>query len=140
MTADPEVMRHVGGVRSPEESWRQLATVAGHWILRGYGLWAVERRDDGVLVGRVGLWNPEGWPGLELGWTLARHAWGHGYATEAARAAMEWAWTALGAEELISIITPDNAASIRVAERLGLEPLRDDTKDGKPVRIYGIER
>ena len=77
MSADPEVMRFLGGALDRAQSWRQLATHAGHWVLRGYGNWAVERKADGVLLGRVGLWNPEGWPGLEVGWKLARDAWGH---------------------------------------------------------------
>jgi RimJ/RimL family protein N-acetyltransferase len=67
MAADPEVMRYVGGVLDPVESWRQMALFAGHWALRGYGLWALERKEDGALIGRAGLWNPEGWPGLEIG-------------------------------------------------------------------------
>jgi RimJ/RimL family protein N-acetyltransferase len=117
-----------------------MATHAGHWLLRGYGVWAVERQTDGAFVGRVGLWNPAGWPGLEVGWTLARDAWGQGYATEAARTAVEWAWAVLGAEGLISIIDPGNAASIRVAERLGARPLRDEMLYGSTVVIYGIDR
>jgi RimJ/RimL family protein N-acetyltransferase len=140
LTADPEVMRYVGGELDRAQSWRQLAFNAGHWVLRGYGLWAVERTADRTLVGRVGLWNPEGWPGLELGWALARSAWGQGYATEAARAAMAWAWSALHAARLISIIHPDNAPSLRVAGRLGLRPLREDILHGQPVVIFGIDR
>jgi RimJ/RimL family protein N-acetyltransferase len=138
MTADPEVMRFMGGVIDAGESWRQLALFVGHWVLRGYGLWAVER--DGALIGRVGLWRPGGWPGLEVGWLLARGAWGRGYATEAARASMEWAWSELGASQLISIIAPDNVASVRVGERLGMRPLREDTLRGHRVVIHGVER
>ena len=63
-----------------------MALFIGHWALRGYGIWVVER--EGALIGRIGLWQPEGWPGLEVGWLLGRDAWGHGYATEAARASM----------------------------------------------------
>jgi RimJ/RimL family protein N-acetyltransferase len=137
MAADPEVMRFLGGVLDRPRAWRQMALHAGHWSLRGYGTWAVERRRDGVLVGRVGLWNPDGWPGLEVGWMLAREAWGQGYATEAGAAAMRWAWTALGAEELISTIDPENVASIRVAERLGLRRLRAEPVDGRPAVIFG---
>jgi RimJ/RimL family protein N-acetyltransferase len=140
MAASPEVMRFLGGVLTPAESWRTLAQHAGHWILRGYGQWAIERRVDGVLLGRAGLWHPEGWPGLELGWSLARHAWGQGYATEAARAALDWTWASLETDRLISIIAPANAASIRVAERLGLALDREQTLDGKPVRVYAIDR
>ncbi len=140
MSADPEVMRYVGGVLDRPQTWRQLALVVGHWALRGYGLWAVERKRDAALVGRVGLWNPAGWPGLEVGWTLTRHAWGQGYATEAAGAAMQWAWTELNASELVSVIHRENAASIRVAERLGLRPRREGTFKGERCTIWGIDR
>jgi RimJ/RimL family protein N-acetyltransferase len=146
MSADPEVMRYLGAVHDRAGSWRRMALHAGHWALRGYGNWVVERKADGVLIGRVGLWNPEGWPGLEVGWTLARHAWGQGYATEAASATMEWAWTVLDAPRLISVIHPENLASARVAERVGLRRLREETlhseswPDGLTVVIFGIEQ
>jgi RimJ/RimL family protein N-acetyltransferase len=146
MSADSEVMRYLGGAHDRAESWRRMALHAGHWALRGYGNWAVERKADGAFMGRVGLWNPEGWPGLEVGWTLARAVWGQGYATEAGRAAMDWAWADLDVRRLISVIHPDNRASIRVAERLGLRALRKDTirsegsLDRLIVMIFGIER
>ena len=138
ITGDPEVMRFMGGTLDRADAWRQMAMFAGHWELRGYGLWAVER--DGTLIGRVGLWQPEGWEGLEVGWLLGRDAWGHGYATEAARASVEFAWAELGAERLISLIAPDNLASARVAERLGMLPLRDSTLFGNPIVVHGLER
>jgi RimJ/RimL family protein N-acetyltransferase len=140
MSADPEVMRFLGGVSDRQQAWRSMALHAGHWALKGYGSWVVTRKSDGVLLGRVGLWEPEGWPGLEIGWTLARHAWGRGYALEAARAAMEWTWSVLEAPRLISVIAPDNKASVRLAERLGMRPVRRDTLDGATVVIYGVER
>jgi RimJ/RimL family protein N-acetyltransferase len=90
------------------------------------------------VIGRAGLWNPEGWPGLEVGWKLAREAWGQGYATEAARAAIEWAWTELRVPGLISVIRPENARSIHVAERLGFAPGREETVLGVGVVIYEI--
>ena len=91
--ADSEVMRYISGHPvSRADAWRSLAVMIGHWALRGYGMWGVERVSDGAFVGRVGLWNPEGWPGLEVGWTLAKEFWGQGYATEAARAAMKFAF------------------------------------------------
>src|SRR5215470_13677785 len=96
MCADPEVMRYPA--RKPmtrAEAWRNMAMVLGHWQLRGYGLWAVEDRESGLLAGRAGLWRPEGWPGLEVGWTLRREFWGRGYATEAGRAALDHAVTTL---------------------------------------------
>ncbi len=117
---DPEVTRFLSGNPvSRIDAWRSLAVMIGHWALRGYGMWAVERRSDGVFVGRVGLWNPEGWPGLEVGWTLGKEFWGQGYATEAARAAMDFAFLTQDISRLLSVIDIDNLASQRVAERLG---------------------
>ena len=138
MCADPEVMRFIGSGRAIErdEAWRNIAVFIGHWQLRGYGLWAVERRDDGTFLGRVGLWQPEGWPGLENGWMLARPHWGHGYATEAASATEEFAWTQIGAPELISLIQPDNHASRHVAERLGMQVDRRARLGSNEVLVY----
>jgi RimJ/RimL family protein N-acetyltransferase len=138
ITADPEVMRFMGGPLDRVDTWRQMAVFAGHWELRGYGLWVVERA--GELIGRVGLLKPEGWPGLEVGWLLGRHAWGHGYATEAARASVEYAWRELGAQELISLIAPDNTPSQRVAQRLGMRPGEDYDLRGTPVVIHRLDR
>jgi len=138
MSADPEVMRYIGSGRplDREESWRQIAVFIGHWQLRGYGLWAVERREDSEFIGRVGLWQPEGWPGLENGWLLGREHWGHGYATEAGAAAEEFAWMRLKAPELISVIQPENRASRRVAERLGMEIARRGRLGTNDVLVY----
>ena len=121
MVADPEVMRFIGDGKplSRPFAWRNLAMMIGHWQLRGYGLWAVEERSSGQLVGRIGFWNPEGWPGFELGWMLRRQSWGRGYATEGARAALDFAFRNLKQPAVISLILPGNAASIRVAQRLG---------------------
>jgi RimJ/RimL family protein N-acetyltransferase len=90
--ADLEVMEFLGPVMARRDAWRAMAMALGHWQLRGYGSWAVEERATGQLVGRIGLYNPEGWPGLEVGWTLARAAWGRGYATEGARASLDYAF------------------------------------------------
>jgi RimJ/RimL family protein N-acetyltransferase len=136
IAGDPEVMELLGGVLDREGAWRQMALHAGHWGLRGYGNWALEL--NGRMIGRTGLWFPEGWPGLEVGWALARDAWGRGYATEAARAAMEWAWTELGVPRLISVIRPENVRSVRVAERLGFAPDGEAIVMGVPCVIYAI--
>lgn len=119
IVADAEVMRFLGPQLTRDEAWRNMASGAGHWLLRGYGTWAVERKSDGAMMGRVGLINPEGWPGLEVGWTLGRPYWGSGYATEAARAAMGYGFLTQPVEKLISLIHPDNVASQAVARRLG---------------------
>lgn len=120
--ADPEVMRHIGagGPIARDIAWRQMAMLAGEWPLRGYGQWAVERREGGGLIGRVGFLHPEGWPACELAWLLARDAWGQGLAVEAAGAALACGRERLGVPaELISMIRPGNHRSIRLAERLG---------------------
>jgi RimJ/RimL family protein N-acetyltransferase len=140
MFADPEVTRYIGEGRTlPRwEAWRSMAAMLGHWQLRGYGMWALERRSDGELVGRAGLWNPEGWPGIEAGWTLRREFWGHGYATEAARASLEFAFHELKLPRIISLIHPENHRSIRVAERLGERRDGQTELFGKPALIYAI--
>ncbi len=142
MSADPEVMRYIGNGEPLDRmgSWREIAMHIGHWVLRGYGQWVLERKDDGASLGQAGLWNPPGWPGLEVGWRLARDAWGQGYATEAGQAAIDWAWATLDADQLISVIQPGNVRSIRVAERLGMRRLRETTLKGQAVAIFGIDR
>ena len=139
---DPDVMRYVGDRRVPtlQETWRAVAGWIGHWSLRGYGLWAVVERESGAVIGRAGIINPVDWPAPEVGYLLGRSWWGRGYATEAAAAAMAWGFTTIGFERLISLIDPANAASIRVAERLG-ETLEGETDLwGNRVLIYAIDR
>jgi RimJ/RimL family protein N-acetyltransferase len=121
MCADAEVMKYIGtgATQTRAEAWRAMASFLGHWQLRGYGMWALERKDSGVLVGRAGFIEPEGWPGFELGWLLGRSHWGNGYAIEAARAALDWARTALRRDRVISLIRPGNDRSVRVALALG---------------------
>ena len=120
LCADEEVMRFLGGKTFNRlDAWRHFTSIAGHWHFRGYGLWAVEEKASGSLLGRVGIIDHEGWPGFEVGWTLARAAWGKGYATEAARRAMQYAFEGLKRDRVISLIDRDNRASRQVAERLG---------------------
>jgi RimJ/RimL family protein N-acetyltransferase len=121
MVADAEVMRHIGagGPVGRDVAWRQLALFIGEWTLRGRGQWAVTLRSDGRLIGRAGFLEPEGWPGVELAWLLAHDAWGQGYASEAARAALAWGRDATGLTACISLIRPDNGRSIAMAQRLG---------------------
>lgn len=138
MMADPDVTLYLGDGQplSRADAWRQLAILIGHWSLRGFGLWAVEELSSGEFIGRIGCLEPEGWPGFEVGYALARHAWGRGYAREGAAAALRYARQVLGRREIISLIRPQNAASIRVATSLGA--IRDGTCQffGKPTSIY----
>lgn len=136
--ADVEVMRYIGagGPVGRDAAWRHMALFLGEWALRGHGTWAVERRSDRKLVGRVGFLQPEGWPGCELAWTLARDAWGQGLAFEAARAALAYGRDELGLGELISLIRPDNARSIALAARLGAEADGEIDFMGGHVLVY----
>ncbi len=142
MYSDPEVMRFLetGEPLDRSAAWRSMALHLGHWQLRGFGQWALIEREGGEMAGRAGLWQPEGWPGLEVGWVLRRSHWGHGYATEAARAAIGYAFDVLGADKVISLIRPDNHRSIRVAERLGETYEREVALRGVPVSVYSLGR
>ncbi|MFK7941585.1 MAG: GNAT family N-acetyltransferase [Paracoccaceae bacterium] len=111
--------RFVGGPLDPEQTWRTLATEIGHWSLRGYGRFGVEEKSSGTLVGVIGPWNPEGWPEPEIGWDLMNGHEGKGYATEAGRAALDYAYGTLGWPTAISLVADGNDGSAAVAKRLG---------------------
>lgn len=140
MYGDSAVMRYIENGRPLDRAaaWRSMAVHLGHWRLRGYGQWALVERASGELVGRAGLWHPEGWPGLEVGWLLARRHWGRGFATEGARAALAHAFDVVGAERVISVIRPDNTPSIRVAERLGERYERTIDLRREPAHVYAV--
>lgn len=134
-------MRYLGGKTLDRiQAWRHLAYQLGHWQMLGYGYYAVEEKGSGLLIGRVGYTNHPGWPAFELGWTIIPEYQGRGYATEAARMLLDYAFTTLDRPHVVSLIHPDNAPSRRVAEKLG------QTVEGKtevltmPVLIYGIDR
>lgn len=138
MMAQPEVTRYLGDGQPlmRVDAWRQIAVLLGHWSLRGFGIWAVEERATGRFAGRIGCHEPEGWPGFELAYVLAQPFWGHGYAREGARAALRYAHERLGRTEVISLIRPANAASIRVAEALGGTRSGEIEFFGGPTLIY----
>lgn len=140
LKADPEVQRYLSESWDRARSWRHLAFLVGHWQLGGAGIWAVEHRETGAFLGTVGFCAPEGWPGFELAWTLGRRWWGMGYATEGARAALAHAFTVWNQERVISLIDPENRASIRVAERIG-ESLQGCIHHlDREMLCYGIDR
>lgn len=136
--ADEEVMRHIGagGPVGADVAWRQMAIFNGSWSLRGLGMWAIEERSSGALIGRVGYLCPPDWPGIELGWLLAREHWGRGHAVEAARAARAFGRAHLGVADLISLIRPDNTRSIVLAERLGARLDGALTLMGQQALVY----
>ncbi|WP_433512464.1 GNAT family N-acetyltransferase [Nonomuraea sp. CA-143628] len=139
MLADPEVADGLAETvgTSPADAWRSLATFIGHREIRGYSHWALVEKATGRFVGRAGPWRPHGFPGLGVGWCLAREHWGKGYATEAARASLGYCFGELGADEVISLILPGNARSRSVAERIGHRHLRDTGYRGQTVHVYG---
>ena len=141
LAADPDVMRYLGGkTMNQVEAWRHMAFMVGHWQLRGYGYFALVEKATGEFIGRAGFTNPTGWPGFELGWTVAPWKQRQGFAFEAAQRLLRFAFEDLGKDHVISLIHPDNTPSRRVAEKLG-EQVEGETEIlGMPVLIYGIDR
>lgn len=148
MNADPEVMEHFPATLTREEADAAFDRLSAGVVERGWGLWAVEH--DGRFLGFTGL-NPVGFdapfaPAVEIGWRLRRDAWGHGFATEAARAALRYAWDELGLEGVVSMTAVGNLRSRAVMERLGMT--RDPAEDfdhprvplGSPVRRHVLYR
>ena len=117
--ADAESMRYLGSAQPRSLAWRSFLTMAGAWAMQGYAMFSVIEKTSGRWVGRVGPWQPEGWPGSEVGWGIARDRCRMGYATEAATAAIDWAFAELGWTEVIHVIAVDNVASQGVACKLG---------------------
>ncbi|NII10062.1 GNAT family N-acetyltransferase [Oleiagrimonas sp. C23AA] len=138
MLADVESTRWVGDGLPLDRmnAWRSLAMLAGHWQLRGFGMWAVERLSDNAFLGRVGLMRPEGWPDMELGWMLKPEHRHHGYATEASEAALDYAWRKLRAQRVISLVRNGNESSDCVAQRLGGERVDEIDFMGAATHVF----
>ena len=119
MMADPNAAQYLGGVQPRSVAWRGLMGMAGAWALTGISMFSVIEKETGRWLGRIGPWQPDGWPGTEVGWGLHPDAWGKGYAVEATIATMDYAVDALGWTEIIHTIDPKNHPSIRLAERIG---------------------
>jgi RimJ/RimL family protein N-acetyltransferase len=133
--ADPEVTAFIYAFDRAEAEER-LRRDEREWQERGHGMLAVLDRESGRFLGRAGL---KHWPQFdetELGWVLGRDAWGHGYATEAVRACIQWGFSELDVPYLTAMIAAANLRSIRVAERLGLTPVRKDMLLDDPVVVY----
>lgn len=144
MALDEEAMRHIGGTQPRAAAWRRFLQMPGAWAVQGFAMFTVEDKSTGEWLGQVGPWQPEGWPGTEVGWALQRGAWGRGYAVEAAIASIDWAFDHLGWSEVIHSIAPNNHASQALAQRLGSvnrgpgklpEPFADEAVD-----IWGQSR
>lgn len=138
----PEVRAslHLADSFDRDVAWSHLALWLGQWALRRSGNWAVELRETGEFIGRAGTHLPirVGWPGLEIGWTLHPDHWGRGYATEAGRAAIDWAFANHDVNELVSVILPENTPSQQVAQRLGFTWREDRVLPHFPQAAHGI--
>ena len=119
--SDPEVMKGLGGGpgMSRAQAWRHMATVMGHQTIHGYSFYSVIEKSSGQWAGRVGHWSPEGWPEPEVGWTIHKPFWRKGYASEAGRACIDYAFNRLDWPRVVHTIAMDNVASIKTAEVLG---------------------
>jgi RimJ/RimL family protein N-acetyltransferase len=139
LNADPDVTRYLSGPMRRDESDELLARIRGHWQEHGFGLYAVEVKQSGAFIGFVGLaipsFLPDVLPAVEVGWRLAREHWGNGYATEGARASLRHGFEELGLRQIVSIIDPRNAASVRVAQRLEMRRGRDRIHPVTRVRL-----
>jgi len=140
MLADPVVARFIGGVRDRAGARDHFDKARRHWRVHGYGKFAVQEKASGQLVGRVGPTLHNGAPDIELGWTMARAAWGKGYATEAAAACAAWMFEVLSLDEVVSFIDPANTASVRVAAKLGQTYSRDIMFEDELLRVYAVTR
>ena len=134
----------VVGLVSDVEAARAIGALERHWLLHGFGEWAVEEKATGELVGQIGLVHQADWwadpAKVEVGWTLARRVWGRGYATEGGAAAVDHAFTRLGLDRLISIARHDNHRSLRVMHRLGLHHQGRTRWRGSDMVWYAIDR
>jgi ribosomal-protein-alanine N-acetyltransferase len=150
MNADPRVMEHFPSRLTRPESDAFIRRMRERWAVEGFGLWAVERQADGRFLGFTGLAAPtfkaHFTPCVEVGWRFAVEAWGHGYATEAARAALRFGFEDLDLAEIVSFTVPANTRSRAVMERLGMT--RDPADDfdhprlpeGHPLRHHVLYR
>lgn len=117
-----ERSRYMGGPQTPAQVWRGFMNSVGHWPILGMGGWAIDITATGQCVGEVAVCQPPEYPEIEIGWVLFEGFEGQGYALEAAQAARDWARDTLRAASLVSYIDPDNAPSIKLAQRLGGQP------------------
>jgi RimJ/RimL family protein N-acetyltransferase len=138
---DPEVMRFSGGgARTPEGTLERVRGLIEHQERHGFSKWGVRERASGALVGDCGIQLLEGGPDVELGFHLRRSMWGRGYATEAAGACLDAAFTGLGLDEVIAIVAPGNAASVRVLEKIGMQPAGEREALGRTWDLFTAVR
>ena len=146
--ADPEVMRYIGdgSIATRAECAARLEQFETTWRELGFGLFAIERRDTGEFIGNTGLavpdFLPEILPAVEVGWRLGRAHWGQGFATEAARAALAFAWDPVGLDRVVSVHAVGNDPSGNVMRKIGMHLDRETVHptNGRRVRVYAIDQ
>lgn len=123
---DPIVTRFIGGrPYTEEETWQRVQRYAGSWVLLGHGFWVIEEKATGKLIGEIGIMDarrdidPPFGENRELGWALLPEVHGRGYASEALAAVLDWEKKTFNAPRVLALIDPDNAPSIRLAEKYG---------------------
>ena len=142
MWGDPDVVRHITGKPATrEESWARLNRYAGHWALMGYGFWLIEEKSTGRFVGEAGFadFKREMEPRFEApehGWSLASWAQGQGFASEALEAQLVWAEGHFGRAPLVCMIAPENAPSIRLAQKHGYKEFARRPYKGEPSILF----
>lgn len=139
-----DYLQYIGGPQPRPVAWRGLMSVIGSWAALGYGFFSVFEKSSGRWIGRLGPWQPDGWPGTEVGWGIVESAGGQGYASEGAAASIDWAFDHLGWSEVIHTIDAGNLASKGVARKLGSRYLRQDRLPEpfheKEVEVWGQSR
>lgn len=120
---DAEATRHIGNGMTRGDAWRRFLQMPGAWTVQGFAMFSLIEKSTALWVGQAGPWQPEGWPGTEVGYSLHPDAWGKGYATEACTAAIDWVFDVLDWTDVIHCIAPSNTASQAVARRLGSQVL-----------------
>lgn len=145
---DPEVVeqKQVTLLQPPGDldlALKNTRDMLRQWERRGYGQWSVIEKVTARVIGCVGFYHPQReWPGVDLGWVIQRSRWGHGFATEAAAAAIGWAWQNTQIDRIVSLIAPDDVRSTRIAMKIGerFERADADPVHGEPVHVYTIAR
>jgi len=143
MVADIDVIQHAtydGTTMTRTQAWNWLCLMLGHWHMRGFGIWGMEEKSSGELIGRIGLQFLDWFEDVELVWMLAKSAWGKGYAAEGARAAIDFGMNNLKLPRVAAVIHQENQPSIRLAERLGMEMEKEVERQEKLFYQYVIRR
>jgi [ribosomal protein S5]-alanine N-acetyltransferase len=139
-TADPQVSRFIGGFRTLEWHRQRIKEIIEHQRVHGFSRWTVVLKSTGELIGRCGpmFRAIEGVPEVELGYAFPRVHWGNGYATEAAKASLDYCFDVSSQRRIVAMIDPENHASIRVAEKIGMAFERMIEWEGEPATLYSI--